>query len=65
MRFFGGREQKNREKQPILRVFPFTSYIPSLMIDIVRTRSGERKNRKMFWMVTTGELKETKWRLKE
>jgi hypothetical protein len=27
--------QKNREKQAILRVFRFTSHIPSLMIDIV------------------------------
>jgi hypothetical protein len=47
--------QKNSEKQAILSAFRFTSHIPSLMIDIVRIRSGERKSRKMFWMVLRRE----------
>jgi hypothetical protein len=59
------RSQKNLEKSAILGVLPFTSNIPSRMIDIVRTRSGERKTLKMFWMVSTGEIKGDLWRLKE
>jgi hypothetical protein len=58
--------QKNLQKPPILLVFPFTSHIPSLMIDIVRTRSGKRNGRKMFWMVTIGrEFKGDLWQRKE
>jgi hypothetical protein len=56
---------KNLGKSAILGVFPFTSNIPSRIIDIVQTRSGERKLKKMFWMVSTGEIKGDLWRLKE
>jgi hypothetical protein len=56
--------QKNQQNRPFFGYFPFTSRMPSRIIDIVRTRSGERNSRKMFWSFD-GRIKGDLWQRKE
>jgi hypothetical protein len=64
MGLFTTAAQKNHQNRPFFTYSLFTSRIPSRIIDIVRTRSGERNSRKMFWSFD-GRIKGDLWQRKE